>query len=174
MPQTYSAGTVARIRCGSALTCVQFSTGSMQCWGLKGNNETFPPSRIYTTFDLGSRHGCGIEKSTSKIYCWGLTADGRTNAPQGSFIAVSSGAGHNCAIMSNYSIICWGFNPYVRCCMVTKYLLHSRYGQANSFDSASGLPSRTAFIKVHLLLLFPTACDASLRFLLGSHTPAAF
>mmetsp|Transcript_29996 Transcript_29996/g.67864 ORF Transcript_29996/g.67864 Transcript_29996/m.67864 type:complete len:322 (-) Transcript_29996:92-1057(-) len=131
--QTYSSGTVVKVQCGSALTCVQFATGSLQCWGLKGNNETIPPSRIFSTFSLGSRHGCGIEQSTSRIYCWGLTEDQRTNAPLGTFISVSSGAGHNCAIMTNYSIICWGFNPY---------------GQANSFDSPSGMPSKTPFIKV--------------------------
>eukprot|EP00960_Hanusia_phi_P027437 746834-Hanusia_phi.AAC.1 len=109
--KTYSSGTVVKVQCGSALTCVQFATGSLQCWGLKGNNETIPPSRIFSTFSLGSRHGCGIEQSTSRIYCWGLTEDQRTNAPLGTFISVSSGAGHNCAIMTNYSIICWGFNP---------------------------------------------------------------
>ncbi|MDB4602745.1 hypothetical protein OAH71_02415 [Euryarchaeota archaeon] len=116
--------------------CGLVDNGSVVCWGPDGlGNNNYSPVQI-SSFGLaktavaiskGGGFSCALLNDGS-VSCWGNNVNGQlgdgtitsrsTPAPTSTLgsdrhaISISSSDGHACVLLDDYSIKCWGYNPY--------------------------------------------------------------
>ena len=94
---------------GNLHSCGVLTDGTVSCWGYDGDNQSSPPTDLFTQVSAGGKHTCGV-RDDGTIACWGGDDKGQTDAPTGTFTQVSAGDSHTCAVAADRSVKCWGAN----------------------------------------------------------------
>jgi len=89
--------------------CVNWTDGSIDCWGNDDSEQAQVPEGLYNDVSAGEKHTCAVSAEEGKLSCWGAKEDGRHLPPKGAFIDVEVGRDHACAISAeDNSVECWG------------------------------------------------------------------
>ncbi len=95
------------VSAGGDHTCGLLETGAVQCWGDNDNDQSTPPTGVFTEVSAGRYHTCGLLE-TGAVQCWGWDRHGQSTPPTGTFTAVSAGGYHACGLLETGAVQCWG------------------------------------------------------------------
>ena len=89
--------------------CVNWTDGSIDCWGLDDTDQLSVPEGLWSDVSAGETHTCAVSAEDGRLACWGGKEDGRHLPPKGEFVDVEVGRDHACAISAeDASVSCWG------------------------------------------------------------------
>ncbi len=81
-PTSTPVGIFVSIRAFGRQVCASGNDGYLSCWT---NTSAFPgltpPAIALEDWDVGSAHGCGIDRSSEEVVCWGSDTFGQSTPP---------------------------------------------------------------------------------------------